>query len=57
MASFKIGDIERVFLIKYTWKIVFVLPSAGDAASRTLCEPNDVGYSCDFSKNGQNQGF
>ncbi len=27
------------------------------AASRTLCEPNDIGYCCDFLKNSQNAGF
>ncbi len=32
-----------LLVIKYTWKMVFVLPSIGDAASRT----------CDFLKNSQ----
>ncbi len=57
MASFE-TEIEHVFCIKYTWQEDSVLPSIGDAASRTLSEPHNVGfYSCDFSKNGQNPDF
>ncbi len=57
MVSFKLGETECALFIKYAWKIMFVSPRMATTASRTLCEPNDVGCSCDFSKNNQNVGF
>ena len=63
MTSFKTRDkIHRTSFIKYTmyimymmytWQMVFVLSSLVHTASRMLCEPNDVGYNCDFSNSFQ----
>ncbi len=57
MASFEIDEIGRVFFIKYTWEMVFVLSSMCSATSKMLCESNDLGYNCDFSKSSQSLEF
>ncbi len=57
---FRKGKIQQMFFSKhgkYTCKMVFALSSIRSGASTTLCEPNDVGFSCDFSKNSPNPGF
>ncbi len=47
-----------LLLIKYTQKMVPVLSSMVITASKNcFCEPNDVVFSCDFSKHSQNAGF
>ena len=48
------GETADVVLLKYTWKMVFVLPSIVRAASRRLCEPKDSVYKLRlFLKNSQ----
>ncbi len=37
--------------------MAFVLSRIRSVTLRTLCEPKDVGYSRDFSKNSQNPRF
>ncbi len=51
------GKFQQRFFSKYTWKMAFLLSRIRSGTLRTLCEPKDVGYSCDFSKNSPNPGF
>ncbi len=54
---FQRGKLQQRFFSKYTWKMAFVLSCICSGTLRTLDEPQDVGYSCDFSKNSMNPIF
>ena len=54
---FRKGKLQQWFLSKYTWKMAFVLSRIRSGNLRTLCEPKDIGYSCDFLKNSPNPTF
>ena len=57
MAFFERVNFSNSFSVNIYLENGVVLSRIGSGTLRTLCEPKDVGNSCDFSKNSPNPRF